>query len=60
MESKDGSFEISLRVLGNEVIGLSLTVDDFKTKWVVLSVVSLFAISYTVATFGPSLFNMFN
>ena len=58
MESKDGSFEISLRVLGNEVIGLSLTVDDFKTKWVVLSVVALFAVSYTAATFGPPLLSL--
>ena len=58
MESKEGSFEISLRVLGNELIGLSLTVDDFKTKWVVLSVVSLFAISYAATTFGPSLVNI--
>ena len=32
-EDNTGKMEVSLRVLGNELVGLKMTVDDFKIKW---------------------------
>jgi len=49
MEDRESNFEISFRLLGNEVLGFKIAVDDFKSKWVVLSVIVLIGLS-TVAT----------
>lgn len=55
MTEGESSFEMSIRVLGNELIGFKIRVDDFKTKWLVLSIVGITAISGIVAKFGPSI-----
>ena len=32
-DQSDGKLEISLRILGNEIIGFKMMVDDFKIKF---------------------------
>jgi hypothetical protein len=54
-DNSDGSFEVSLRVLGNEFIGLQIKVDDMKQKWIVLGVLTIIALGYVVSTFGPTI-----
>jgi|TARA_B110000495_G_C23039898_1_gene622964 hypothetical protein len=60
MAEKDdvGKLEVSLRVLGNELVGLKMTVDDFKIKWLVYGVVTLVALGWAASSFGPALFSM--
>jgi|TARA_B110000908_G_C10173682_1_gene412153 hypothetical protein len=62
MSEKDevGKLEVSLRVLGNELVGLKMTVDDFKIKWLVYGVVTLVALGWAASSFGPVLFSMIN
>ena len=62
MSEKDevGKLEGSLRVLGNELVGLKMTVDDFKIKWLVYGVVTLVALGWAASSFGPVLFSMIN
>tara|TARA_B100000085_G_C18410677_1_gene458489 strand:- start:363 stop:557 length:195 start_codon:yes stop_codon:yes gene_type:complete len=61
MASNDdqGKLEIAIRILGNELIGLKMTVDDFKMKWLVLGVVTICALGWAASAFGPELINMF-
>lgn len=59
MEEKEGTFELSLRVLGNEFIGLRIAVDDFKTKWLFISVVSIATVSAIIAEFGEPIKQVF-
>lgn len=61
-DNKDevGKLEVSLRVLGNELVGLKMTVDDFKIKWLVYGVVTLVALGWAASSFGPVLFSMIN
>ena len=61
MASNDdqGKLEIAIRILGNELIGLKMTVDDFKMKWLVLGVVMICALGWAASAFGPELMNMF-
>ena len=61
MASNDdqGKLEIAIRILGNELIGLKMTVDDFKMKWLVLGVVTICALGWASSAFGPELINMF-
>ena len=56
---KAGSFEVSLRVLGNEFIGLKISVDDMKQKWIVLGLISIVAMAWAGSMFGPALVGMF-
>ena len=62
MSSKDdtGKLEIAVRILGNELVALKMTVDDFKMKWLVLGVVTICALGWAASVFGPELMSMFD
>ena len=53
-----GKLEVAVRVLGNELIALKMTVDDFKMKWLVLGVVTIVALGWAASCFGPKLLQM--
>ena len=61
MEQKEdeGKLEMSLRILGNEIIGFKMVVDDFKMKWMLLGIIALGAISFVMVEFGPQLMETF-
>ena len=61
MADKDdeGKLELSVRILGNEIIGFKMVVDDFKMKWMLLGLIALGAIAFTMVTFGPQLMETF-
>jgi len=54
-----GKLEVSVRILGNELIALRMDVDDFKMKWLVMGVVAIVALGWAAGSFGPPLFEMF-
>ena len=62
MEQKEdeGKLEMSLRILGNEIIGFKMVVDDFKMKWMLLGIIALAAISFVMVKFGPQLMETFS
>ena len=55
----EGKLELSVRILGNEIIGFKMIVDDFKMKWMLLGLVAIGAISYIMVSFGPQLMETF-
>ena len=62
MSKKDdeGKLELSVRILGNEIIGFQMIVDDFKMKWMLLGLVAIGAISWIMVEFGPMLMETFS
>lgn len=56
----EGKMEISLRVLSNELIGVKMSVDDMKMKWVVIGVGAIGVLLWAAATFAPDLTTMFD
>ena len=54
-----GKMEIQLRVLGNELVAIKMSVDDFKMKWLLIGVISIVALGWAAGSFGPELVNMF-
>ena len=60
-ETKDeeGKLELSIRVLGNELIAIKMQVNDFKMKWLVIGVATLIGLGYAVSSFGPAIMNTF-
>ena len=57
---EEGKIEMSLRILGNEIIGFKMVVDDFKMKWLLLGIISLAALSFVMVQFGPELMETFS
>ena len=55
----EGKLELSLRILGNEIIGFQMIVDDFKMKWMLLGLVAIGAISWIMVAFGPQIMATF-
>ena len=62
MSNKDdeGKLELSVRILGNEIIGFQMIVDDFKMKWMLLGLVAIGALSWIMVQFGPMLMETFS
>jgi hypothetical protein len=58
VEDNTGKMEVSLRILGNELVGIKMVVDDFKVKWLVYGVITLVALGWAASSFGPALFDM--
>ena len=56
----EGKLELSVRILGNEIIGFKMVVDDFKMKWMLLGLIAIGAIAYIMVSFGPQLMETFN
>ena len=59
-EQSDGKLELSLRILGNEIIGFKMLVDDFKIKFLLGGIAALGIISYIMVVFGPQLMETFS
>jgi len=55
----EGKIEISLSVLGNELIAIRMLVDDFKMKWLAIGILSLIALGWAISSFGPNLIALF-
>lgn len=58
VDMPEGKMEMSLRVLGNELIGIKMVVDDFKMKWLILGVAGLAILLWAGANYGPSLMSL--
>ena len=59
-DQSEGKLELSLRILGNEIVGFKMMVDDFKMKWMLLGLVAIGAISWIMVQFGPILMETFS
>ena len=59
-EQSDGKLELSLRILGNEIVGFKMMVDDFKMKWMLLGIIAIGALSWIMVNFGPILMETFS
>jgi hypothetical protein len=53
------TFEISLRVLGNELIGLRIAVNDMKQKWIIAGLITIAVVGFIVGEVGPNIVSMF-
>jgi len=54
-----GKLEVSVRILGNELVALRMDVDDFKMKWLAMGVIAIVALGWAAGSFGPQLIGMF-
>jgi len=60
IDMPEGKMELSLRILSNELIGIRMSVDDMKMKWVIIGVGAIGAMLWAASSFGPTLTNAFS
>ena len=60
VDMPEGKMELSLRILSNELIGIKMSVDDMKMKWVVIGVGAIGALLWAASSFGPTRTNAFS
>lgn len=48
----EGKMELQFRVLGNEMIGIKMIVDDMKMKWVFIGLLGILIMTWAAAEFG--------
>ena len=58
VDMPEGKMELSLRVLGNEFVGIKMVVDDFKMKWAIIGVAGIALLLGAVSYFGPAISGM--
>ena len=49
------TFELVIRILGNEILGVKLSVSSFTNKWVIASVISVIILSGGLFIFGSEI-----
>jgi hypothetical protein len=59
MQDEEGKLEISVRILGNEIIGFKMTVDDFKMKWMLVGLFAVGILSWIMVEFAPPIMETF-
>lgn len=55
IDHPEGKFELAIRILGNEVLGLQMKVDDFKMKWLLIGIFAIGVLMWVMTLFGPAL-----
>lgn len=58
-DTPEGTFDLSLRIMNNEVIGFAMRVDDFKAKWLILGLIAIGVLGYAAVVFGPTIQSVF-
>ncbi len=56
MSNEQGFLSLSIRILGNELVGFRMEVDDFKTKWAIISI----AIAGALIALAPYIQELYN
>ena len=51
----EGKMELQFRVLGNEMIGIKMIVDDMKMKWVFIGLFTILVMTWAAAEFGEAI-----
>ena len=59
VDTPEGKFELAIRILGNEVLGLQMKVDDFKMKWLLIAIFAIAVLMWVSTLFGPALVSTF-
>ena len=59
-DQSEGKLELYLRILGNEIIGFKMMVDDFKIKFLLGGIAAMAIIAYIMVVFGPQLMETFS
>lgn len=55
----DQSYELKIRILGNEVLALSLSTTSTSSRWVVVALASMFSLLVVLGAYGEKFVRLF-
>lgn len=58
-ESEDQSYELSVRVLGNEIIGVKLSTTSTSSRWITVAVLTIFSSLVLLGAYGEKIIQMY-
>ena len=58
-ESEDQSYELSIRVLGNEILGLRLSTTSTSSRWITVALISIFSTLVLLGAYGEKLIQLY-
>lgn len=58
-DSKPDNFDLSFRILGNEIIGLSLSSQSTARNWTAFGLIVLVVLTILMAEVGPTIVEIF-
>ena len=58
-DSKPDNFDLSFRILGNEILGLSLSSQSTARNWTAFGLIVLVVLTIVMAEVGPTLVEIF-
>lgn len=54
-QSTDQSYEIKIRILGNEIFAFALSTSSTSSRWIVVALISIFSILVLLGAYGEKL-----
>lgn len=58
-DSEDQSYEISLRILGNEIFGIKLSTTSTNSRWITVAILTIFSMLVLLGAYGEKLVNFY-
>lgn len=59
-EDDDQSYEIKIRILGNEVFAVSLSSTSTSNKWIAIALISMFSFLTVLGAYGDKLVSLYH
>lgn len=58
-ESEDQSYEMSFRVLGNEIFGVKLNTTSTSSRWITVAILTIFSSLVLLGAYGEKLIQLY-
>ena len=59
-ESEDQSYEMSIRILGNEILGVKLSTTSTSSRWITVAVLTIFSSLVLLGAYGDKLMQLYH
>ncbi len=59
-ESEDQSYELSIRILGNEILGVKLSTTSTSSRWITVAVLTIFSSLVLLGAYGDKLVQLYH
>ena len=58
-ESEDQSYEVKIRILGNEIFAIALSTTSTSSRWITVALVSIFALLTLLGAYGDKIATLY-
>jgi hypothetical protein len=59
VENQQKTYEIKIRILGNEIFAIALSTSNDSNKWIALSLVTIFSLLTIIGAYGEKLVQLY-